>query len=339
MGDEGIGRGAHLVGSLNVPDAEAAFRLAADALGERLARFPDGETGARREWVGAQMAAFLGLPDLELVPPAAGSYPPTPQLRLAAGAQPADLEIGDLGIADAALASFRVFRRLQAEGVLPGRARFQVGVPSPLAFLATRVAPESRGALAGPYLRALRAELGRIFEAVPAALLAIQWELPVEVGMIEGVFDPAFVGGTAGLPAQVARLVDLVPEPAEVGLHFCYGDAGGRPFIRPTSLRVQVDLLRGALSAAGRKLTWAHLAVPAGCASPAFFAPLADLAAFDGELFLGLIDADAPGGAEDALRQARAYRADFGVATSCGLGRRGAGTLRAVLEAHCVHAA
>lgn len=44
-------RGAHLVGSVNYPDAETMIRTAAEALGGRLKLIPDGEVGERFHWI------------------------------------------------------------------------------------------------------------------------------------------------------------------------------------------------------------------------------------------------------------------------------------------------
>jgi hypothetical protein len=43
--------GAHLVGSVPLPEVEAVFVIAASALGDRLRRLPDGEPGARADWI------------------------------------------------------------------------------------------------------------------------------------------------------------------------------------------------------------------------------------------------------------------------------------------------
>ena len=40
--------GAHLVGSVPLPDAESVFRTLGTELGDRLRRLPDGETGPTR---------------------------------------------------------------------------------------------------------------------------------------------------------------------------------------------------------------------------------------------------------------------------------------------------
>jgi hypothetical protein len=68
--------GSLLVGSIPLSDAEDVFRTAADRLGSHLKRMPDGETGDRAGWVAWQGPNFK-LPQLELVKPMPGQYPPT----------------------------------------------------------------------------------------------------------------------------------------------------------------------------------------------------------------------------------------------------------------------
>ena len=47
-----------IVGSVPLADAEAVFRTIAAALGARVRRIPDGETGARINWIESQSPVF-----------------------------------------------------------------------------------------------------------------------------------------------------------------------------------------------------------------------------------------------------------------------------------------
>ncbi|HTN79269.1 MAG TPA: hypothetical protein VMK16_06330, partial [Acidimicrobiales bacterium] len=58
--------GAHLVGSVPLPDAESVFRASAAHLGDRLRRVPDGETGARLDWIVWQLHRFMADPQFEV---------------------------------------------------------------------------------------------------------------------------------------------------------------------------------------------------------------------------------------------------------------------------------
>ena len=55
-----------IVGSVPLADAEAVFRTLAGALGSRLRRIPDGETGARINWIESQAPVFERHPMFEL---------------------------------------------------------------------------------------------------------------------------------------------------------------------------------------------------------------------------------------------------------------------------------
>src|SRR4051794_14635545 len=61
--------GVHLVGSVPLAGAEAVFRRAAGALGDRLRRIPDGETGPRSDWILWQYPVFSSRPQFEVGPP------------------------------------------------------------------------------------------------------------------------------------------------------------------------------------------------------------------------------------------------------------------------------
>ena len=125
--------GAHLVGSVPLDSVEAVFVLAVDALGDRLRRVPDGEPGARADWILWQYPVFSALPQFEVGPPGDGTYRTLPKLRLRDGARAQDLVVGNLGFADAAICSYGVFAKLKRDGVVPAHVRLQVSLPTPLA--------------------------------------------------------------------------------------------------------------------------------------------------------------------------------------------------------------
>ena len=58
--------GAHLIGSVPLPDADIVFRSVARELGPYLARIPDRETGNRRRGIWWQREMLLGHPAMEL---------------------------------------------------------------------------------------------------------------------------------------------------------------------------------------------------------------------------------------------------------------------------------
>jgi hypothetical protein len=126
-------RNVLLVGSVPLDNAEQVFRTAASILGPRVQCLPDGETGDRLGWIGWQFNVFTSHPHFEVIPAEPGGYTPIPHVRLRRSEPSESLSFGPLGYAAAARASWADFARLQREGVIPGTARFQVSLPTPLA--------------------------------------------------------------------------------------------------------------------------------------------------------------------------------------------------------------
>ena len=124
----------HFVGSIPLPDAETVFRTLAAAAGPRLRRLPDGETGIRKTWIRFLQQVLADNPAIEV----ASDVPPfkftqwdgkllreIPRLRVKPGARldPATVKTG---YADMAIESWRLFDRLQQEGVIPAGVKFQI---------------------------------------------------------------------------------------------------------------------------------------------------------------------------------------------------------------------
>jgi len=133
--------GAHLIGSVPLPDAETVFRTVARELGAHLARIPDGETGNRGRWIWWQREMLLRHPAMEpdTDTPAfvlrqwdGAVIRTTDWLRFRPGVDPATVAF-DTGYADAARESYAVFRGLRDAGDLPAAMRFQVCLPTPMA--------------------------------------------------------------------------------------------------------------------------------------------------------------------------------------------------------------
>ncbi|MGH2583755.1 MAG: hypothetical protein ACRDJE_02440, partial [Dehalococcoidia bacterium] len=137
-------RGALLLGSLPLGSAEEVFRTAASLLGDRLRRIPDGETGARKGWIGWQSPLFRSHPCLEPLSREPDPYTRVTPVALRAGVTADQIAFGRLGYADAALASYALFARLKQQGIIPTHCRFQVSLPTPFAPVVVFVAPESQ---------------------------------------------------------------------------------------------------------------------------------------------------------------------------------------------------
>ncbi|QAB17272.1 hypothetical protein Leucomu_04440 [Leucobacter muris] len=338
-------QGAHLVGSINFDDAETTMRTAAEHLGDRLKRIPDGEVGERFHWIVFQ-ADRLGATDgIERV----GDEPiPLRMLdmrpvRLAEGVRAADLHLPPLGYADAALESFAVFSRLKSEAAIPAGTRFQVSLPTPLGVVGSFVWAADRAEFEPVYERALAAELDRILVEIPHDELAIQWDAALEFAMLEQ--QTSFTGQPyewfddvwAGTSERLARQIDRVPGDVEVGVHLCYGDVAEKHFVEPRDTANLVRFANLVVAAAERPLTWLHLPVPIERDDADYFAALAGLAIpQQTELYLGLVHReDGAEGAERRIAAAQQHVArPFGVATECGFGRAPEGTTIPLFETH-----
>jgi hypothetical protein len=330
----GTGGGVHLVGSIPLADAESVLRAAATALGSRVRRLPDGETGARSRWNSWTAPSYERTRGLELVPAPEGSYTPWQQARLVVDAD--DLELEPLGFADAAIASYEVFDALALAGAIPARARFQVCLPSPIAPMTVLIEEGSRAAVEPAHVRRLHVEIAAILAAIPYERLAIQWDVCQDVGIWEGFYPAYFDDPQEGVIERLAACAAIVPAAVELGYHLCYGDFKHRHFMNPRDLGVCTEIANRLTAAAPRAIDWIHLPVPIDRDDDAFFAPLDALALAPAtELYIGLIHhADGIEGAQRRIAAARHHAAGFGVATECGFGRRPAETIAPLLALH-----
>ena len=342
----------HFNGSVNLDDAESVMREIASRVPAGLRRIPDGETGDRGNWIFFQFQRFAQLPWLVPTrPPGApeGEYEQVPQLRLADGADPAEVSWPDLGYADAYLGSYQVFAALRAGGVIPAGVRFQVEYPTPMASISAYIVPEQQQALLDSYERAMFADLGRLLAEVPADEVAVQWDVAVEFGTLEGAFGPGGAQAFDAIIAALARCVDQVPAQIPVGLHLCYGDYGHQHFMQPESLALQVRVLNAVTAAAGRPVSFVSFTVPQYQRDEAYFAPLAGLAGLAAdagtELNFALVPyhpAEQAGGTtgdqvrliDAALAASPGGRRDWGVCTECGMGRVSREDIPIILDLH-----
>lgn len=330
-----------LVGSLPVPDAETALRAGAELFGDLVAALPDGETGPRAMWVRYDRQT-LRSPDVEPLP---GRVAAELHGTVLSGTAARRVRPGATGVRwdrwpriDEAIASYRVFRGLRTAGVIPRGVRFQVGLPGTYSVL-SRMFPDPRDyeLAAGGFTQLACRELDRLFAAVPASDLAVQWDLANEVLDLEGVFPPTRGdrdGAWRRFAAGVERLARHVPEAALMGYHLCYGTFPAWPMHEPRDMSTVVLAANYAAGNSGRRVDWLHLAGPPylRSADPLFFRPLAGLAGGP-RLFLGLaLPADGAAGLALRARTAAPFAGDFGVAACCGFGRQpgtdGMATLR-----------
>jgi hypothetical protein len=332
-------KSVHLVGSVPLPSADDVFRATATTLGTYVKRIPDGETGARSNWIASQIPVFTAHESLKQFTAPSG----IPRFRLRAGVEARNLTFGELGYARAAVDSYRSFASLKAAGLIGPEVRFQVSIPTPLAPLVLLFDEDLQQAVEPSYRLAVLRELTDIVSQIPPTELAVQWDVAVEFSLLEGVplmpGDPPPHTVPVSVP-EVANsllpLADAVPAEAELGFHFCYGDINHRHFVEPRTTQVVVDLASAFFPSVERRVDWLHLPVPADRDDAEYFRPLTSLPREDFvDLYLGLVHAS--DGVEGALRRiaaARDFTDDFGIATECGFGRRDPVTVPALLDLH-----
>ncbi len=339
-------QGAHLVGSINLSDAETTFRTVSEHLGDRLKRIPDGEVGERFYWIQFQTKRFDTMQGISRIPVEPFYIRDTFDGRpfvIDAGVDADDLRFPNLGYADAAIASYATFAELREHDVIARGTRFQVSLPTPAAVVGAFVVADDRAAFEPAYERALFAELDRILGAIPHGDLAIQWDTAVEFALLESAnirshhaIVPWFDDVMGGVVERAARQASVVPAEVDLGYHLCYGDVEEAHFVQPTDAGFLATFTSRLLETSPRPVSWIHLPAPIDRDDAAFFAPLAEVNIPDEtELYLGLIHHE--DGIEGALRRARAAssaQSRFGVATECGFGRGPSERTAPLLDLH-----
>jgi hypothetical protein len=321
---------AHLNGSLNLASAEDVFRTVTAIAGPTIDKLPDGETGERIGWIEALGPQLRRSPDL-LETRRSEGYKSQPVFSLREGLSYDDFTFPELGYARHARESYAVFCRLREEGVIAEGVRFQVALATVTAGVGPFITPEECVAAEPAYARRLRREIEEILAAVPAGDLAVQWDLAVEMGIVEGVF-PTYIEDRFG--GVIARMVDLsswVPEAVRLGYHLCYGDAQeatgegeGRHWKEPDDMAKLVAVANAIVQGAVRPVDWFSMPVPINRDDDAYYEPLRDLRLHErGRLYLGLVHhQDRVEGTQRRIDTAKRYAGEFGVATECGMGRK-----------------
>jgi hypothetical protein len=340
----------HFNGSVNLPDAETVMREISSRIPSGLRRMTDGETGERGYWINFQIQKFLAMPEFETVSVGRAyatedsDAPEMPHLRLAEGAAPEDVKWPNLGYADAYTDSYKLFSALQDDGTIPAGVRFQMQYPTPLASMAGTFVPDAMVAVAPAYEAALFADLDHALANIPHDRCAVQWDVAVEFGLLEGGFGPRAPLDQV-LPG-IVRCIDRVPADVPVGLHLCYGDYGHQHFTQPESLEVQVRLVNAVVADAGRPVNWFSFTVPQSRSDESYFAPLRELRVGpETELYFALVPYhpdDQPEGTTAAqvrlidaeLAESPSGAREWGICTECGMGRADAEDVPTLLDLH-----
>lgn len=324
-------QGVLLVGSVNLPTTTDVFERVSALLPNRLRRIPDGETGDREFFVKWQLDLFSSAPEvlLPLPPPGQPFQPPPPPPPPSAAEHAATLaKLPTLHTQydDAALESYKEFRRLKSDGVIPTKTRFQVSLPG-VANVLFLIQPAYQEAIETRYADALVRSLQRIQNEIPHDQLAIQIDVAAEFALLEKVptFRSYFEPTIPIVVEKLASFAKFVSPDVELGFHLCYGDQNHAHFIQPKDTGLMVEVANALMTAVKRPVAWIHLPVPKERNDEGYFLPLKNLKGDQGmELYLGLVHFGDLEGTKEKIRVVRRVlgsEGGFGVATECGLGR------------------
>jgi hypothetical protein len=350
-----------MVGSLPFETVEVGLRAVGSKLGADVIAIPDGEVGPRKMW-----CMFLASDTYAKHPDLAESRRPSPAVvrnenkpvgteKTRPGAAPEfhwtfrikdrvkDLNFGEFGYAKAAQDSYAVFRRLRDEGVIAKGVRFQVSLVATdsgtnVYFDDVANWPKVHEA----YVRAMKAEILKMLEVIPADDLLIQldlaWEV-VDLSIGDEQYFPWWPQSTLSQKFEryMANLVELansVPEQVPLGLHWCYGTWGGWPMTEMPNMELCVRLSNEAIERIKRHVDYVHMPIVPN-PDDAFLAPSRKLKIGDTRVFLGLIHPkDGLQGAQRRINLAKKYLKDFGIGAVCGFGRENPRELGNILEIH-----
>lgn len=324
--------------------AAEVFETVGAALGPRIKRLPDGETGARGDWITwlepvfAEHPAFVKSGEFFRVH-ASGTGRERYTLR--AGVQPADVRFDNLFYADIAKQSYADFKRLKEAGKIPAGTKFQVDLVPAHSVIWLFLVDALHAPIDPLYNDAVKREVDKIATTIPHDELAIQFDVasavfarlernePSSYGRSKAEMQEAFANIVVDLGNRVPRDVDLL-------YHLCYGDSNHRHVIEPTDMGDMVEFANRVSRQIARPIQLIHMPIPRNRADDAYFEPLRRLKLRpETELCLGLVHhTDGVEGTKKRLATAKKYATNFSVGTECGFGRRDPRTIPKLLRIH-----
>ncbi|MFN3891785.1 MAG: hypothetical protein ACK4MV_15420 [Beijerinckiaceae bacterium] len=336
-------RNIYLVGSVPLSSAAEVFETIGAKFGNRIAYLPDGET-EKLDWITQLETLFANHPDFEPSPEVFAVHAGSKARRryqLRAGAQPDKVDFGNLGYADAAIASHAQFSKARDAGHIARSARFQIDLVPAHSVLWLFVREDQQALLDEAYNLAVANEMRRIFDTLPHDEIAIQFDIASAVFARLERGEPTHYGRTKAEMTErfagiVARLADRVQADIPLLFHFCYGDANHKHAIEPTDMGDMVAMANALFARISRKVNLVHMPVPRDRSDEAYFKPLLQLRKPpETELVLGLVHyTDGVEGTRARIDTALRFVRAFSVATECGFGRRDPATIPALLDIH-----
>ena len=337
-----MARNIHLVGSVPLANAAAVFETVSAALGPRIKRLPDGETGERGDWITWLEPAFANNPAFVKSGEffrvhASGTG--RERYALKPGFRAEDVRFDNLFYADIAKTSYADFKRLKDAGKIAPGTKFQVDLVPAHSVIWLFLVDALHAPLDPLYNDAVKREIDKIAAAIPHDELAIQFDVASAVfARLERNEASSYGRSKAEMQetfsAIVADLGNRVPAGVDLLYHLCYGDSNHRHVVEPTDMGDMVEFANRLMRNVKRPIDLIHMPVPRNRTDDAYFAPLKQLGP-ETELCLGLVHyTDGVDGTKQRLATAKKYAGSFSIATECGFGRRDPRTIPELLHIH-----
>jgi hypothetical protein len=338
------GRDVYLVGSVPMASAQDVFEKVSAALGPRIKRIPDGETGERGDWITWLEPVFANNPAFQK----SGEFfrvhatgTGRERYMLKPGIRPQDVRFENLFYGEIAQRSYAVFKQLEDAGKIPAGTKFQVDLVPAHSVIWLFLVDALHAPLDPIYNEAIKREIDKIAAAIPHQELAIQFDVASAVFARLERNEASSYGRTKTEMQETFSdiLIDLgnrVPADVDLLYHLCYGDSSHRHVVEPTDMSDMVDFVNRVSRRISRPVQLVHMPVPRNRSDDAYFEPLERLELRpETELCLGLVHyTDGVEGTKERLAAASKYVAGFSIATECGFGRRDPSTIPELLRIH-----
>jgi hypothetical protein len=339
-----MSRNVYLVGSVPMASAGEVFEKVSAALGTRIKRLPDGETGERGDWISWLEPVFSEHPAFQK----SGEFfrvhatgTGRERYTLKPGIKPQDVRFDNLFYADIAKQSYAEFRRLKEAGKIPPGTKFQVDLVPAHSVIWLFLVDALHAPIDPIYNDALKREIDKIAAIIPHDELAIQFDVASAVFARLERNEASSYGRTKAEMQEtfgniLVTLGDRVPDDVDLLYHLCYGDSGHKHVVEPTDMNDMVDFANRVARQIKRPVHLIHMPVPRNRSDDAYFAPLRRLELRrETELCLGLVHhTDGVEGTKQRLETAKRHASHFSIATECGFGRRDPATIPELLRIH-----
>jgi hypothetical protein len=324
-----VERRVHLIGSYPADTPEDAMREVLKRAGPHLAYLPDGETGARRNWIASIIDGLRGHPDLQVCRDGGWSDYRDPlnfKVRRGHRLDGASLDFGYVAAYEMAQQQFQALRTEFDRDDLA----FQVGIPGDLDMAMFTLGPTGPFTHRRPFTDAVVRQITEIHQLGGDGVL-VQLEAPAEQVFVTMAPAPLRPGIARWAGSGIAELARRSPVGTRFGVHLCLGDLGHKSLTGLSNAQPLV-VMANALARrwpSDRTLEFVHAPLAAGAdpppLDPAFYAPLHGLRLPQRTRFVAGFLHEARSADEHKTILAaieNAVGAPVDVAASCGLGRR-----------------